>query len=158
MKPMTPRPLEWIDVAPVRASRSRKIGAPADAVWAAVADHEGWATWFPNITKVERGDPATGVGGTRVVHVGSAVHVAEEFLAWEPGTRFSFTVVGSSRPGLRSMNEDVRITPDGPDACTVTYTMGLDLPGARVLRPVLAPVLRKVIGDGLAGLAVHVGG
>lgn len=158
MKPMTPRPLEWIDVAPVRASRSRRIGVPADVAWAAIADHAGWATWFPNITSVEPGEQAEGVGGTRVVQVGNAVRVSEEFVAWDAGSRFSFTLTGSSRPGLRSMNEDVRVTPDGPTACTVTYTMGIDLPGARFLRPVLAPVARKVIGDGLAGLAMHVGG
>lgn len=158
MKPLTPRPLEWIDVAPVRASRSRRIGVPADAVWTAIADHEGWSTWFPNITLVEPGDPAHGIGGTRRVHLGKAASVDEEFLAWDPGSRFSFTVTASSRPGIRSMNEDVRITPDGPGACTVTYTMGLDVPGARVVRPVLAPVLRKALGDALAGLAVHVGG
>lgn len=158
MKPMTPRPLEWLDIAPLRASRSRRIAASADVVWAAVADHEGWARWFPNITRVEPGDQAEGVGGTRTVHVGSALAAREEFIAWEPGSRFAFTLVGANRPGLRSMNEDVRITPDGATACTVTYTMGLDLPGARYLRPVLAPVLRKVIGDGLAGLAAHVNG
>lgn len=158
MKPMTPRPLEWIDIAPVRASRSRRIAAPPDAVWAAIADHAGWASWFPNITRVEPGERAEGVGGTRVVHIGTALEAHEEFVAWDPGSRFAFTLVGASRPGLRSMNEDVRVTPDGPAACTVTYTMGLDLPGARFLRPVLAPVMRKVIGDGLAGLAAHVGG
>jgi uncharacterized protein YndB with AHSA1/START domain len=158
MKPMTPRPLEWIDIAPVRASRSRRIAVPADTVWAAIADHEGWTAWFPNLTRVEPGEQDHGVGGTRTVHVGNALSAHEEFVAWEPGSRFSFTLVAASQPGLRSMNEDVRITPDGPTACTVTYTMGIDLPGARALRPVLAPVLRKVIGDGLAGLAMHVGG
>ncbi len=158
MKPMTPQPLEWIDTAPVRASRSRRIGVPADAVWAAIADHGSWTAWFPNISQVEPGDPATGVGGTRRVHVGSAVTVDEEFLAWEPGVRFSFTLTASSRGGLRSMNEDIRITRDGPSACTVTYTMGLDPLGGRFLNPILAPVLRKAIGDGLAGLAGHVRG
>lgn len=158
MKPMTPRPLEWIDTAPVRGSRSRRIHAPAETVWAAIADHEGWARWFPNITRVEPGDQAEGVGGTRVVHIGDALAAAEEFVAWEPGRRFSFTLVGASRGPLRSMNEDVRVTPDGPSACTVSYTMGIDLPGARILAPLLAPVLRKVIGGGLAGLAGHVEG
>lgn len=134
------------------------MGVPSATAWEAIADHEGWATWFPNITRVEPGTPAEGVGGTRVVHIGSSVEAHEEFLAWDPGSRFSFTLVAASGPGLRSMNEDVRITPDGPNACTVTYTMGLDVAGARFLRPVLSRVLGKAIGDGLAGLAAHVGG
>lgn len=154
---MTPRPLEWIDRAPVRASRSRRIGQPPAVVWAAIADHAGWPQWFPRLVGVEAGPIADAVGGTRRVDVGAA-QVEEEFLAWEPERRFAFTVTSSTRSGLVSMNEDIRLTPDGDGACTVTYTMGLEPRGAKLLRPVLEPVLRKVLGDALAGLAVHVRG
>jgi uncharacterized protein YndB with AHSA1/START domain len=157
MTPMTPRPLEWIDTAPVRASRSRRIGQPPATVWAAIADHEAWPQWFPRLVGVEPGPVSEGVGGTRRVDVGLAA-VDEEFLAWEPESRFAFTVTGSTRPGLRSMNEDIRLTRDGTSACTVTYTMGLEPAGGRLLRPVLQPVLRKTISDALAGLAAHVRG
>jgi len=157
MPDLTPRPLEWIDQAPVRASRSRRIAQPASVVWAAIADHDGWTSWFPRLRAVEPGPVAEGVGGTRRVDVG-ALAVDEEFLAWEPERRFAFTVTSSTRPGLRSMVEDIRITPEGPSACTVTYTMALEPPAARVLKPVLEPVLRKTIADGLAGLATHVRG
>jgi uncharacterized protein YndB with AHSA1/START domain len=157
MTPMTPRPLEWIDTAPVRASRSRRIAQRPAVVWAAVADHPGWAQWFPRIAAVTPGEVADAVGGTRTVDIGAAA-VEEEFLAWEPERHFAFTVVSSTRPGLRSMVEDIRLTPDGDRACTVTYTMGLEPVGAKLLRPVLAPVIRKIISDGLAGLAQHVRG
>jgi uncharacterized protein YndB with AHSA1/START domain len=157
MHEMTPRPLEWIDTAPVRASRSRRIAQPPATVWAAIADHAGWPAWFPRLREVTPGPVADAVGGTRRVDMGPAA-ADEEFLAWEPERRFAFTLTGSSRPGLRSMVEDVRLTPDGPSACTVTYTMGVELPAAAVLRPVLQPVLRKVISDALAGLALHVRG
>jgi hypothetical protein len=106
---------------------------------------------------VTPGAIADAVGGTRTVDLGAAA-VEEEFLAWEPERRFAFTVTGSTRPGLRSMVEDIRLTPDGGRACTVTYTMGVDPVGGKLLRPVAAPLLRKVIADGLAGLAVHVRG
>jgi len=154
---LTPRPLEWIDHAPVRASRSRRIGQPPAVVWPAIADHRGWADWFPRMVSAEPGPTGEGVGGTRRVDVGAA-QVEEEFLAWEPERRFAFTVTSSTRPGLVSMNEDIRLTPDGDAACTVTYTMALEPKGARLLRPVLEPVLRKTIADALAGLAVHVRG
>jgi hypothetical protein len=36
--------------------------------------------------------------------------------------------------------------------------MAVEPVGARLLRPILEPVLRKAIGDGLAGLAAHVRG
>jgi uncharacterized protein YndB with AHSA1/START domain len=157
MHPMTPRPLEWIDIAPVRASRSRRIGQPPATVWAAIADHAGWTAWFPRLAGVEPGPVAEGVGGTRRVDIGLA-QVDEEFLAWDPERRFAFTVTASSRPGLISMVEDIRLTPDGDGACTVSYTMGLEPKGAKLVRPVLEPILRKTIGDGLAGLAQHVRG
>jgi len=157
MHEMTSRPLEWIDTAPVRASRSRRIAQPPATVWAAIADHAGWPAWFTRIRQVTPGPVADAVGGTRRVDAGAAV-VDEEFLAWEPERRFAFTVTASSRPGLTSMNEDIRLTPDGPSACTVTYTMGAEPPAARLLRPVLEPVLRKVLTDALAGLALHVRG
>ena len=44
----------------------------------------------------------------------------EEFLAWEPGRRFAFTVTHARWPGLKAMVEDVRLEPDGTDATTVT--------------------------------------
>jgi len=158
MPDLTPRPLEWIDEAPVRASRSRRIAQPPSVVWAAVADHAAWPTWFPRLRSVVPGPVAEGVGGTRRVDIGLAA-VDEKFLAWEPERRFAFTVTTSTRPGLRSMNEDVRLTPDGTTACTVTYTMGLEpAAGARLLKPVLEPALRKTLTDALAGLARHVRG
>lgn len=157
MHEMTPQPLEWIDKAPVRASRSRRIAQPPAIVWAAIADHAGWPAWFRGIRKITPGPVADAVGGTRRVDLGVAL-ADEEFLAWEPERRFAFTVTASNRPGLRSMNEDIRLTPDGPSACTVTYTMGAEPPAAGLLRPVLEPVLRKALTDALAGLALHVRG
>ena len=157
MTPITPRPLEWLDSAPVRATRSRRIAQPPAVVWAAIADHAAWTEWFPRLVSVAPGEIADAVGGTRTVDLG-AVAVEEEFLAWEPERHFAFTVVASTKPGLRSMVEDIRLTPDGETACTVTYTMGIEPVGGTLLRPLLQPVFRKTIADGLAGLAAHVRG
>lgn len=157
MTPMTPRTLEWLDTAPVRVSRSRRIAQPPAVVWEAVADHAGWTEWFPRLVAVTPGEVADAVGGTRTVDLGVAA-VDEEFLAWEPERHFAFTVVGSTKPGLRSMVEDIRLTRDGERACTVTYTMGIEPVGGKLLRPVVAPLFRKAITDGLAGLARHVRG
>lgn len=157
MTPITPRPLEWIGSAPIRASRSRRIAQPPAVVWAAIADHASWAEWFPRLVAVTPGEVADAVGGTRTVDLG-VLAADEEFLAWEPERHFAFTVTGTTKPGLRSMVEDIRLTPDGETACTVTYTMGIEPLGAKLLRPILQPVFRKTIADGLAGLASHVRG
>lgn len=157
MTPMTPRSLEWIDTAPVRVSRSRRIAQPPAVVWSAITDHAGWTEWFPRIVAVTPGEVADAVGGTRTVDLGVAA-VEEEFLAWEPEHNFAFTVTSSTKPGLRSMVEDIRLTPDGGQACTVTYTMGIEPVGGKLLRPVVTPLFRKAITGGLAGLARHVRG
>lgn len=157
MKTLTPKTLDWIDQAPVSITRTRRIAAPQDEVWAAIADHAGWTSWFPRLVAVTPGPTADAVGGTRTVDLGAAA-VDEEFLAWETERHFAFTVTASTKPGLRSMVEDIRLTRDGDTATTVTYTMGIDPVGGKLLRPVAAPLLRKVIADGLAGLARHVQG
>ena len=157
MRSMTPVTLDWMDTAPVRASRSRRIAQPPSVVWAAIADHATWPTWFTQMKSCTPGPVADAVGGTRTVDIGAAA-VEERFLAWEPEQRFAFTLTGSTRPGIRSMAEDIRLTPDGEHACTVTYSMAMDVPGAKLLRAVVEPGMRKVIDGGLAGLATHVGG
>lgn len=157
MKPITPRTLDWMDQAPVLATRTRRIAATPDRVWAAIADHEGWVEWFGPITAVERIGDGEGVGGGRRVHIKS-IAVEEEFLAWEPGARFAFTVTRANRSGIRSMVEDVRLTPEGDTATTVAYTQAIDPMGARVTAPLLRRVIPRTIDRGLAGLAAHVGG
>ncbi len=154
MKQITPRTLDWIAQAPVNVTGSRRIEAPQDVVWAAIADHAGWSDWFGPITKVEPLEPPTGVGGHRRVHIRSLA-VEEEFLAWDEGSRFAFCVTHMTVPAIRSMVEDVRLTPDG-DATTVSYTQAIDPRAARLVAPLLRRGAAKQIDAGLAGLAAHV--
>jgi uncharacterized protein YndB with AHSA1/START domain len=154
MKPITPQTLDWIDRAPVRITRTRRIDAPEDVVWAAIADHAGWAQWFGPITEVEPLEPPSGVGGHRRVHIRS-VKVEEEFLAWDEGSRFAFCVTHSSMPGIVSMVEDIQLTGEG-DATTVSYTQAIQPKAPRVLGPVLRRAIPKQLDAGLDGLAKHV--
>lgn len=157
MKPITSRPLDWIDQAPVVVTRTRRMAASTDRVWEAIADHEGWPAWFGVLTKVEVLGRGVGVGGGRRVHIGS-IAVDEEFLVWEPGAHFAFTVTHASRPVLRSMVEDIRLTAEGDSATTVRYTQAVEPVAARVVAPLLRRQLSKELEKGLAGLAAHVGG
>ncbi len=152
MKPITPKPLDWISSAPVSVTRTRRIAAPSDQVWAAIADHEGWPAWFEPLTAVERLDAADGVGGHRRVHI-RKVAVEEEFLAWEPGERFAFTVTHANMPGIKSMVEEVRLVADGEHATTVSYTQAIQPAAATVTAPLLRRLVPKAIDKGLAGLA-----
>jgi uncharacterized protein YndB with AHSA1/START domain len=157
MRPIRPETLGFLDHAPVRVTRRRRIDAAPDHLWEAVVDHERWPEWFDEITGVERLDDGIGVGGRRRVHLG-AVAVEEEFLVWEPGRRFAFTATHVDKPGLRSMVEDVVLSSDGTGATTVTYTQAIETVAARITAPVLRRVMPRVLDRALAGLATHVGG
>jgi uncharacterized protein YndB with AHSA1/START domain len=157
MKPITRQTLEWIPSAPVRITRTRRMAAPPERVWSAIADHESWSDWFPALTAVEELDPGEGVGGRRRVHIGR-LSVEEEFLVWEPDTRFAFTVTHADRRGIRSMVEDVRLTSVAGAATEVEYTQAVEPLGSRLLAPVVARLMSRQLERGLAGLAAHVEG
>lgn len=157
MKPLTRQTLDWIDRAPVRVTRTRRIAVTADRVWDALADHERWPEWFTTITSVEVLGSGEGIGGRRRVRIRSLA-VEEEFLAWEPGRRFAFTVTHASVGGIRSMVEDLQLTPAGDTATTVSYTQAVEPVAARIIAPLLRRSLGRALDGGLASLAAHVGG
>lgn len=151
MRTLIRQPLSWNETAPLLVTVSRRIPATPDEVWAVLEDHASWPTWFTSLKSVEPGPTAAGVGGTRRVTLGPVV-VDEEFLAWEPGRRFAFGLTHSSRPGLRTMNEDIVLEPNGDDATVVTYTQAIDPVGGRITAAVLRPGMRRALEAGLAGL------
>jgi uncharacterized protein YndB with AHSA1/START domain len=114
---------EWVPNAPVVVSNSLRIDAPAETVWARIADHESWTEWFRDLQKVSVTLGAEGVGGGRQVWM-PGVTVKERFTAWDPPTRFAFTIIEGPRV-ITSMGELIEIEPDG-DACTITYTQGIE--------------------------------
>ena len=154
MGSLTPRPPEWTDTAPVRIHASREMWATPDEVFAALADHETWPEWFPDVSAVERlGDQRDGVGSRRRVIIGGRARVDEEFIVWEPGSAWGFTGYDMSPALVRSLNERVTIQPTGPDRVRVTYLMAIDP------KPVVGLVLRvakrgiaKNLGEALESL------
>ncbi len=152
---LTERDVEWIDRAPIRVQNETVVQADASAVFATLADHESWPTWFPGMRRARVDGRSTGVGATRTVWVGP-VAVKEKFVAWEPDTRYSFTLTESGAPGLASMVEDFQLEP--VDACRtrVRYVIGVATVGlGGVLDPVVRLGTRQVVTQGLKGLAAH---
>ena len=90
MAALVMRTLDWIDDAPVRVEARADSAASPEDVFAILADHEQWPQWFPSIRKVTVLGKAAGVGARRRVSIPGA-SVDEEFIAWEPGVRWSFT-------------------------------------------------------------------
>ncbi len=126
-KQLKTQPPEWIAKAPVKVSAAREMRATPDQVFAALCDHESWPEWFTSIQKVERlGDQREGVGSRRRVTVNKRFVVDEEFIVWEPGRAWGFTVYEASTGAFRTLNELVQIQAIADDRTRVTYTMGFD--------------------------------
>jgi hypothetical protein len=103
------RPIDWAERAPLVVQATATSAAPPDAVFAVLADHERWPEWFRNVKRVEVTGPREGVGAQRRVHVPGAAF-EEEFIVWDVGSRWSFTVTAARPRILRALVEDCRLT------------------------------------------------
>ncbi len=158
-KKLRTRPPGWIENAPVKVGVAREFATTPDEVFEALCDHESWPDWFEAIERVERlGDQREGVGSRRRVHINKRFSVDEEFIVWEPGKAWGFTVYEASIGGLRTLNELVQIQAIADDRTRVTYTMGFDPnPVVGVLMKVGAKaVMRKKLGTALDSLGIHI--
>jgi hypothetical protein len=141
-------PADWPAAAPVSLERKLEIAATAEALFAVLADHEHWPSWFTGMRRARVEGSASGVGALRSVWVGPT-RVRERFDIWEEGRRLRFAIVACNIPGLASMVEDWQIEPRG-DHCDLTIAVGAV--GAGPLR--LVPgLVRQVISRSTRGAA-----
>jgi uncharacterized protein YndB with AHSA1/START domain len=152
---LTRRPADWTLRAPVTVRATREIAVSAADVFAVIADHEGWSTWFANVQRVvvTRGDGQS-VGAGRRVTLRGGVTIDEEFLIWDPPRAFGFTVVAMRPRVVRSLNELVTVDDLGGARCRVTYHQGVDprAGSAWLVRALARWILPKVLGRALASL------
>ena len=149
------QPLEWIEHAPVRVAAHAESTASPDAVFAVLADHERWHEWMPSVRKVVALGPREGVGARRRVVV-RGMQFDEEFVVWDPGTRWTFSVYDARPAFTRSLVEDCILTPLPNAGTAISYTMYLDPPPAtRWLVRLAAPVMRANNTRGMRNLAAR---
>jgi uncharacterized protein YndB with AHSA1/START domain len=135
-----------IDDLPVRISREVELDAPPDVVFAVLADHLRWPSWFRGMKRVRIDGEAAGVGALRTVWVPPA-RVLERFSRWDEGKRLTFHIVGSSAPGLRAMTEDWTLEPLGTAGCRLVIDIGAEPAAwARPVRVVEAVVRNATKG------------
>lgn len=143
------RGIDWINQAPITIEARATSTASPDAVFAVLADHERWPEWFSGMRSVEVTGTATGVGARRRVRT-PGVTVDEEFIAWEPGARFAFTINAARPRFVKSLVEDCRLQANG-SGTDITYTVYLDpLP---LLGPVMKIALQSTLNKGMKALA-----
>lgn len=151
--------LDFLSVAPLRATAQRVLPFSPEQVFDALADAESWPTWFAGMRSATWLTPAPhGVGSEREVVVGPLT-VAERFVVWERPTRIGFTFTGASQPGTRAGVELMELR-EVAGGTVLTYTFAVEpslpRPVARLLGAAVAPVVSRVLlGRGLAGLERH---
>jgi uncharacterized protein YndB with AHSA1/START domain len=128
----------------------REVAAPPEVVFDVLVDHRGYADITPMRKSVleREGDPApNGVGAIRVLSsVGPALR--EEVLAYQPATRFSYTLL-SGAP-VRDHVGTVELTPSGAGT-KVVYAVRTT-PTLPLVGPAVVAVVKQAIKQLLSGI------
>jgi hypothetical protein len=147
---LQPVDLTFAERAPYACICDADIAAPPAAVFAALADLDSWPQRFGAATRGEWVTSAPhGIGSVRAVQVG-ALYLVECFVVWEPGARFTFSVIHANLPFARALLEDWRIAPIRRGS-RVTYAIYYAPPFW--LRPFAAAITRRLARDATAALA-----
>ncbi|UNS95593.1 SRPBCC family protein [Streptomyces tubbatahanensis] len=142
--------LDFADTAPLRLSFVADVAAPAETVYAALADDvTAWPCWFTAVTEVR---PTRG-GSGRAVRLKGGGFFDETIVAAHPSQRYAYRIDRTSAPGVRAMMEDweLRLSPAG--STRVRWTMAVD--GTPVLHAALRlgrPGIRASFRDAMRKL------
>ena len=136
----TPQPTSWIPSAPVQINQQAIIDAPPSAVWAQLADNQGWVDWFPGCKECRfTGDEPHGLESPRFVHM-DQFKVKERIIAWEPEKRWGMTVLEVNAPIIAAMAEEIILTEvDG--GTQIDFKIGVEL--TRFGRLLKGPLVAK---------------
>lgn len=153
---LTPGDLDYVRTAPFRFENEAELDAPPDAVFDILADTATWPKWFPDFRRATwKTDPPPGVGSVRVAEL-ATVSAREKFIAWEPGARFTFTMLEMTLPLVSTMVEDYALTatPKGTrfrwTACYTPRTW------VRPLHPIVRMVFSRMFRQATDGLVKYV--
>jgi hypothetical protein len=103
------------------------FAAPADELFAVLADHQDMPRWLPLLRRVDvdhsgsRQPGMCDVGSARICRGIGFGTVRETFLAWEPGIGFAYRVEGWMMPFTDHLAV-VRITPRDDGGSTLQWS------------------------------------
>jgi uncharacterized protein YndB with AHSA1/START domain len=142
MKQLAPADLGFLDTAPLRITGSARLAASPDHVFASFADAPQWLRWWPMMTRCTWTVDTAAVGAEREVAVRLLGRFRERMIAWQPGARFAFTMIGSTSPAASQLAEDYRLSADG-GGTRIDWVLAAQ-PSA--FGRVASPVMRALLG------------
>jgi uncharacterized protein YndB with AHSA1/START domain len=150
-----PRDLDW--KAPYVIRNEAELDAPPERVFDVWADIDEWPKWFSDIRKGTWDTPPPHGAHSRREVVLNLLSVREQFLAWDPGRRYAFTMTACTLPLAHSIVEDYQLEalPGGRSRLVWEVRFDLRLPFVP-LSPVVRFVFGKMFRDATAGLVTYV--
>ena len=109
------------DSALSRPRASRQVAAPAEAVWAVLADGWQYATWVVGASRVRAVDGGWPAAGTKLDHsFGPWPAVISDSTVCEESEEPRHLVLRAKGWPMGEARVDIEIVPDGPGSCTVS--------------------------------------
>lgn len=140
----------------METSETVTITAPADSIWAVLADFGRISAWAPNVDhSCLMSTQTEGVGMVRRIQVGPAT-VVERVIGWEPGARLAYAIEGLP-PVVRSVSNTWSLD-EAYGVTTVTLTSSIDTgprPPQKAIARGVARTLGKASVQMLNGLNGH---
>jgi uncharacterized protein YndB with AHSA1/START domain len=139
--------------------RSRSIAAPAQKIWAVLADFGALSSWADNADHsciLFRGADGGPIGTARRVQVKREALV-EQITEFDPPRALSYDIEGLPR-ALRRVTNRWTLAPDKSDSTVVTLTSTVEIgsrPPQRLAEHALCRFLARQSDSMLAGLATR---
>ncbi len=121
-----------------RPRASRQVAAPAEAVWAVLADGWQYATWVVGASRVRAVDHGWPAPGARLHHsVGLWPALLNDSTVCEEAEEPRHLVLKARGWPLGEARVEIEVVPDGPESCTVSIAEDATTgPGTLVPMPV----------------------